>query len=206
MSELSTIADLKLLCARSQPNTIWLNWLLATTHPQRLEVLYAAIDWIAAEHMKTRQVRHDRGEDALSVDIVTDLKAMGFEASHDTQYGGHCDIVVEAADNFLWIGEAKKHSTYDWLLKGFQQLDTRYTTGIPGQDAGGMIIYHLGQDTKSMMETWIKHLVEKRPDVSVEPCSKNPLIHYSSHIHKNSGLTFRVRHVAINLRFAPEDK
>ena len=72
--------------------------------------------------------------------------------------GGHCDIVVEAQDEFLWIAEAKKHGNYDWLLKGFQQLDTRYTTGLVGQDSGELIIYHFGQRTDKIMAAWAEHL------------------------------------------------
>lgn len=177
----------------------------ASSHEERLASVNTAIDWIVQEHTKTRQHRQDRSEDGLSIDIVTALKAMGFEASHDTQYGGHCDIVIEARDNFLWIGEAKIHTSYEWLLKGFQQLDTRYSTGIPGQDAGGMIIYYFGQNLAKVMQNWDERLTAARPDVVVTVCQNNPLVRNSTHTHKNSGLQFRVRHTPINLYFKPED-
>src|ERR1700733_10905488 len=104
-----TLRELKLLFGHSTPDQIRLNMMFAADHAQRLQQVEAAIDWIAQEHSKTRQHRHDRDEDALTIDIITDLKAMGFAASHDQDYGGHSDIVVEAREDFLWLGEAKIH-------------------------------------------------------------------------------------------------
>jgi hypothetical protein len=39
--------------------------------------------------------RTGKDEDTLTTDLITNLKAMGFDASHDTDYGGHGDIVIE---------------------------------------------------------------------------------------------------------------
>jgi hypothetical protein len=207
MKETKTIsfAELQARFGHSTPDTIRFRMMFAVSHEQRLEAVNSAIDWIVQEHSKTRQHRQGRSEDGLSIDVVTELKAIGFEASHDTQYGGHCDIVIEARDGFLWIGEAKIHKDYDWLLKGFQQLDTRYSTGIPGQDAGGILIYYFGQNLSAVMATWQARLLAARPDVQVSVCPINPLVRNSVHIHKNSGLPFRVRHTPINLYFKPED-
>src|SRR5262249_17512116 len=126
-----TLRDLQLMFGTSTPDQIRLNMMFATTHAERVAQVEAAIDWIAQEHSKTRQHRYERDEDALTTDIITDLKALGFDASHDTDYGGHGDIVIEARDDFLWLGEAKIHRDYDWLMKGFLQLDTRYANAVP---------------------------------------------------------------------------
>ncbi|WP_441230064.1 hypothetical protein AB7828_10105 [Tardiphaga sp. 215_C5_N2_1] len=199
------MATLKAMFGHSTPDRIKFDLIFSATHAERLACVNDAIDWVVQEHTKTRQHRQERGEDALTIDIVTDLKAMGFDASHDTQYGGHCDIVIESKDNFLWLGEAKVHSGYDWLLKGFQQLDTRYSTGLPGQDHGGMIIYFFGQDLLGVMNKWEEYLVAKRPDVAVTACNKSPLIRNSVHAHERTGLPFHVRHTPINLYFKPND-
>lgn len=204
-NDMLSFADLSNKFGNSEPDQIRLLTMFAASHDERLSAVNRAIDWIIAEHSKTRQHRQGRSEDGLTIDIVTELKALGFQASHDTQYGGHCDIVIEAREGFLWIGEAKIHKSYDWLLKGFQQLDTRYSTGLPGQDAGGMIIYFFGQNLLGMMKKWNEHLANARPDVQISTCTKNPLIMNSQHVHKNSGLPFRVRHTPINLYFKPED-
>ncbi len=200
-----TLRDLELLFSQSTPDRIRWNMMLATDHAQRLAQVEAAIDWIAQEHSKTRQHRFDRDEDALTTDIITDLKAMGFAASHDQDYGGHSDIVIEARDEFLWLGEAKIHRDYDWLLKGFQQLDTRYATALPGQDTGGIIIYCKAERIDQIMDRWCERLSEKRPDVDIENCPNNSLIRRSCHIHQRTGLFFRVRHVPISLYFKPKD-
>jgi hypothetical protein len=206
MNEPKTMSFAELKAIFTSPtDQIRFQMALASSHEDRLNAVNAAIDWIVQEHTKTRQHRQGRSEDALSIDIVTDLKAIGFAASHDTQYGGHCDIVIEAREGFLWIGEAKIHDSYDWLLKGFQQLDTRYSTGIPGQDAGGIIIYYTGRNLAKVMEKWHAHLSKARPDVQITVCPKNPLVRDSVHIHQNSGLPFRIRHTPINLFFKPED-
>jgi hypothetical protein len=197
--------DLELLCRDSTPNRIQIGMIFATDHARRVELVEDAIDWIAQEHSKTRQHRYDRDEDGLTTDIITDLKSMGFDASHDKDYGGHSDIVIEARDDFLWLGEAKIHSGYGWLLKGFQQLDTRYATALPGQDSGGLIIYVNQERVDQVMDRWSTHLSENRPDVTIETCIKNPLARRSSHVHQRTGRPFKVRHVPISLYFKPKD-
>jgi len=135
---------------------------------------------------------------------VTALKAMGFQASHDTQYGGHCDVVIEGKCDFLWIAEAKIHSSYDWLLSGFEQLDQRYSTGLPGQDAGEIIIYCFGARLDRVMSEWETRLVGARPDVSIDRSVTEPLLRRSTHTHKATGGKFRIRHKGITLYFNPK--
>lgn len=136
MTDRDSLAFLKGAFANNTPATIMLEMVMADAHEERLALVERAIDWSVQELVKNRHVKQTMSEDGLSIEIVGFLKAMGFDAGHDTQYGGHCDIVVEGRDNFLWIAEAKKHGSYDWLLEGFEQLDRRYSTGMPGQDAG----------------------------------------------------------------------
>lgn len=188
------------------PGRITLRMLFATTHAERIACVELALEWIAQHFTKTRQERQNRSEDALSSDLVCALKAMNFQANHDTAYGGHCDIVIEGADNFLWLGEAKKHQDYAWLLKGFQQLDTRYATGLAGQDHGGMIVYTYNADSKALMDSWRKFLCADRADISVEDCPGNPLAFRTKHRHEGSGLTFNVLHLPVSLYFNPRDK
>lgn len=200
-----TLRELECIFGGSTPDLIRLRMSLAETHEERLRQVEAAIDWIVQEHSKTRQHRYDRDENALTIDVIEALKAMGFDASHDKDYGGHCDITIEAKSDFLWIGEAKIHKDYDWLLKGFEQLDTRYSTGLPGQDAGGIIIYCKGPRIDKVMKRWSDHLAHHRPDVTVEVCDKNRLVRRSRHTHERTGAIFRVRHVPVSLHFKPND-
>lgn len=200
------LRELELIFAQSPPDRIRFNMVMATSYAQRVSCVEEAIDWIAREHTKTRQHRYDRSEDGLTTDIITDLKAMGFDAAHDKDYGGHGDIVIEARDNFLWIGEAKIHSSYEWLLKGFQQLDTRYSTGLPDQENGGLIIYCTGQKVDLVMDKWAQYLKLHRPDVDISTIEGYPLLRRSEHKHASTGRIFRVRHVPISLYFDPKDQ
>ncbi|MVS97884.1 hypothetical protein [Devosia marina] len=193
------------LLGRSDAGQIHLRMILAKSHADQLSAVEAAVDWAGSEMTKNRHVKLDHSEDALSIDLVTSLKAMGFQASHDTQYGGHCDIVVEAKGQFLWIAECKIHSSYDWLLKGFAQLDTRYSTGLPGQDAGEMIIYSRNQRADQGMASWKERLKEARPDVEFHDGDAK-LMFRTTHTHELTGATFRVRHICVPLYFKPVDR
>lgn len=200
-----SLAHIYGLLGKSDAGHIQLQMILAQNHGDQLSAVEAAIDWAATEMVKNRHVKLGHSEDALSIDLVTSLKAMGFQASHDTQYGGHCDIVVEAKGQFLWIAECKIHGDYGWLAKGFAQLDTRYSTGLPGQDAGEMIIYSRIQRADQGMATWKERLKAARPDVEfVEGDAK--LMFRTTHMHELTGTTFRVRHICIPLYFKPADR
>lgn len=199
-----SIAQLQAKAAASTPTTISLEYLLVRSHELRTKLIERAIDWIGQEMTKTRQHRQERSEDELTIDVVGLLKSMGIQATHDTQYGGHCDIVVEAEDDYLWIAEAKSHNSgYDWLLSGFEQLDRRYSTGLPGQDQGAIIIYHFRSRADRTMLKWKAHLTENRPDVQCIPEELQPLSFRTVHTHETTGAYFYVRHTIISLHFEP---
>ncbi len=181
----------------------------APDHCSRLKIVEAAIDFISTEYTKNRhlkQLKHDdvkKSEDEITIDIVMSLKMMGFNATHDTQYGGHCDIAIETNDGFLWIAEAKIHSGYDWLLSGFEQLDRRYSTGIAGQNAGEILIYCYQQNSIDVLKNWEKHLREKRDDVTCKRCESEMQVFRSTHTHKSTGLPFHIRHKMVPMYFNP---
>jgi hypothetical protein len=204
-SDSYSLRELGLIFGGSTSRSIMFEMTLADNHAERLICVRKAVDYIAQEMAKNSHLKQGRSEDELTGDIISQLNCMGFTASHDTQYGGHCDIVIEALDNFLWIAEAKIHGNYDWLLKGFQQLDTRYATGLVGQDSGELIIYHFGQRTDKIMAAWAKHLTLSRVDVKICPTADNELYFETAHIHRRTGRTFNIRHLAINLYFKPQD-
>ena len=203
MADQDTLAYLKGVLANNTPGTITLEMALAKTHEERLVLVERAIDWGIQELVKNRHVKQEMTEDGLSIEIVGFLNAMGFDAGHDTQYGGHCDIVVEARNDFLWIAEAKIHKDYDWLLGGFEQLDRRYSTGLPGQDSGEMIIYCFGQRADLVMAEYQSRLETARNDVSFDGTLSDGLLRRSTHAHINTGRAFRVRHTIVPLYFKP---
>lgn len=198
-----SMAELNALIGQSTPGRIQLSMPFAVSHQQRRELVEEAIDWIAQEMTKTCHLRQEKGEDEISIDFVSMLKAMGFQASHDTQYGGHCDIIVEAKDEFLWIAEAKLHSSYAWLEKGMAQLSTRYSTGLEGQDCGEILVYTYSARLDNIISEWAERLKVAIADITVEDVDKDKLTFLSVHVHEKTGRPFRVRHKGVTLHFAP---
>ncbi|UWU27277.1 hypothetical protein N2600_18150 [Rhizobium sp. WSM1274] len=198
-----SIASIKASQSHSTPVQIMLDMILATSHDQRAAQVERAVDWVSQEFVKTSHIRQTMGEDLLTIEIITSMKAMGFDAAHDTQYGGHCDIVVEARDDFLWIAEAKIHKGYDWLLAGFEQLDRRYSTGLAGQDTGEMIIYCFVERADLVLSEYQSRLTGSREDVKFDQDITQGLFRRSVHTHVNTGRDFRVRHSIVPLYFSP---
>lgn len=168
-----------------------------------LEQVDPAIDHILQEFSRTPKERQGRTEDGLSIDLITSLKHLGFQASHDTTTGGHCDIVIDGRFDFLWLGEAKTHSSYDWLLQGFNQLDSRYATANKDQDRGGLIIYHFGERSDRVMDKWEEHLRASREDVVIEERATGELEMRTRHTHTRTGRQYHVRHVIVSLYWNP---
>lgn len=180
--------------------------LLADNYQEFIEALYFDIDKIVSRIQRNPELHKNDGEDRLSIEIVNQLDCYGYKASHDTSIGGHADIVVEKKD-FIWIGEAKIHSSYDYLWEGFQQLCTRYSIGDSNQSEGGILIYIKNKDAKSVMAKWQNHLVTKNLDNLVcNSCQNRSLAFFSIHKHTRSGLSFKVRHIPVMLHHDPQDK
>lgn len=193
--------------ARTTPEKLVLRKLLFTkTHDQWTALVEDAIDYISKDFAETAHHRKDRDEDGITIDIVTSLKNMGFQASHDEDVGGHCDIVVRGDNDFVWLAEAKIHDAYDWLLKGFEQISTRYTTGFPGQNSGALIIYCKAPNAAQIMKRWIEVFSAKVPGIHTVGCDKFALAYISTFEHERSGLPFRLRHIPFTLWHAPKDR
>lgn len=173
---------------------------LANSHCTRVKALEEILEYSYAGLIQNRHLNQEHSEDALSVQIVQNLKGFEIEASHDTQTGGHCDIHVVGKEHFLWIGEAKIHSSYEWLEKGFMQLSTRYSTGSYGQDHGEIIIYCRNKNAKVTLETWKNRLRRAHPDVEIFDDQIGTRLWFrSKHENVNSGLDFFTRHRILNL-------
>jgi hypothetical protein len=181
--------------------------LLVKNYAEFIKVLYEDIDRIIFEMQEDPGLyKSDKQEDRLTVEIKRQLSQMGYNASHDTKVGGHVDLVVRKAE-YLWLGEAKVHSSYEYLWQGFQQLTTRYSTGDCNQKDGGLLIYIFANNSKTIMQKWQEYLLYKNlPNYSFEVCKIRPLAFFSSHKHEKSGESFRVKHMPIMLYFEPQDK
>ncbi|MCW0001336.1 hypothetical protein OE766_24245 [Pararhizobium sp. YC-54] len=189
-----------------------LEYVLAQDYAARLAALQSALDFacnLLEQHKHKKQGEKKKGlsEDEITLQICEMLEMAGFQAAHDTEIGGHCDIVVKGKNHFLWLAEAKKHDSYDWLNKGFQQLSTRYSTGKMGQDHGEVLVYCYISDAKAMLKKWREELHARNSDVETADSSEsNALVFHSKQKHASSGLDFHVRHKAIALYWDPQDK
>jgi hypothetical protein len=181
--------------------------ILAETYDDFINVLYEDIDRIIYRIQENPELRQSDNEDRLTIDIQNQLRSIGYDASHDSKIGGHADLVVRKG-KFLWIGEAKIHRTYEYLWEGFQQLNTRYSTGDSNQKDGGILIYIIHQeDAKQIVWRWQEHLSSKKlPDYACNPCGMRDICFFSIHKHEGSGYVFRIRHMPVILYFKPRDK
>jgi hypothetical protein len=181
-------------------------WLVAT-YDDFIEVLYKDIDDIVSSLQENPELyQKDRSEDRITVEIKKMLNHMGYDAAHDVKHGGHTDLLVKK-DVYIWIGEAKIHSSYDYLWQGFQQLTTRYSSGDSNQKDGGLLIYIFQKDAKTVMDEWMKHLSSKNLEgYTSETCKKRSLSFFSNHRHTKSGLIFRTRHIPVMFHFDPKDR
>jgi hypothetical protein len=121
-------------------------------HPSTGEIfvkrLYKELDAVIDEIERTASLRQKDGEDHITSDIVLGLRRAGYNATHDAYSKGHADIKV-AQDEFVWLGEAKIHDGYDYLLKGLKQLLSRYATGR--EKGSGLLVYIKGGNASAVL-------------------------------------------------------
>jgi len=179
---------------------------LVTDYNQFIELLYKDIDDIIYQIQENPELRQKDGEDRLTIDIRDQLRRLGYDAAHDSKFGGHADLLVKKG-NFTWIGEAKIHSSYNYLWEGFLQLTTRYSTGDSNQRDGGIFIYIRQKNVSAIIEKWKNHLLSKElPDFNSEACENREISFFSTHKHEGSGQDFRIKHIPVILYFQPQDK
>lgn len=175
------------------------------TYDYFLEVLYDDLEACLKKIEEDPKVRLKDSEDRLSQEIIGMLHSMNYDAGHDELLGGHSDVVVRAGKDYLFVGEAKIHASYDYLLKGWNQLTTRYLRGTPNADQGALIVYVRVQDCASVVGKWATHLDgQKLPDYKRTPCPvRKELGFRTTHKHFSSGREVTVRHMALNMHWAP---
>lgn len=191
---------------KGTPTGVAFEYMLAQDHEARVQAVQKAVDFACNELEQNKHKKQGYGEDALTLEVCSVLRALGFQAVHDDNVGGHCDIVIRGDESFLWLAEAKKHNDYAWLDKGFRQLATRYSTGVAGQDNGEVLIYCFSKNAAAMLKTWRQELEARNAGVkTTDTACGNPLLFCSTHEHEATGLDFHVRHKAVALYWNPKD-
>lgn len=177
-----------------------------SSYEEFVTVLYKDIDFAVSMMQENPELRQNDGEDRLTIDIKNILVSFGYNATHDEKHIGHTDLLVRKPP-FVWIGESKIHSSYEYLWQGFLQLTTRYSVATDEQKEGGVIIYIFNKNAQNVMSSWQEHLTNQLlPDFHAEKCKNRELAFFSQHTHDKSGLPFKVRHMPVLLYFNPEDR
>lgn len=181
-----------------------LDYAMSQTHDERVKHVRRAVDFACNLLEQHKSKKQNYNEDQISLEICEMLQMAGFPAEHDAYTNGHCDIRIKGKEMFLWLAEAKSHSSYEWLDQGFQQISTRYSTGVVGQDCGDILIYCKNSNSKAMLDMWKVELVARNCDVVTDdpPC-ENPMTFNSIHKHASTGLDFHIRHKVISLYWRP---
>jgi hypothetical protein len=182
---------------------------LGTDYDTFIKVLYDDIDTAVRIIEANRDVRSDDSEDRTTEEITTFLKGKGYDAEANSMRSGHCDLLVKNRHQLEWLGEAKKHSSYDYLLGGFKQLTTRYSSASRKSNSGGMLIYiRTDKPAADVIAEWRSRIgAEGLPDYSDADCDRrNELAFYTTHKHETSGLPYKVRHMGVMMKFAPKDR
>jgi hypothetical protein len=207
MAHTLSLADLFARAKGRPAAEIILELLLTPTYTEFSRLVNKAIDLSLVTMAENPELRKDRSEDELTIELVNLLRQLTFDASHEAKVGGHCDISVRGPNSYLWLGEAKKHNKGNpWLLQGFQQLNTRYSTGLGQHNEGALIVYLYRANALKQMEAWKEHLQSNIAQLVATACPESALAFISTHPHDRTGLPYIVRHVPLSLYFQPKDK
>lgn len=202
-----TLAALQSIAKGSTASSIHLDVISVATYSDFVSVVERAVHFALRKLSLNPELRQEHSEDQLTIEVVNMLSTFDLDAAHEAKVGGHCDISINGPYDFLWLGEAKKHvQAYAWLLQGFQQLDARYSTGLAGQDTGGLIVYSNYPRIDKTMASWRQHLLDHHPNISCEEVCEQTASFLSAHVHQGTGRNLSVRHFACSLYFRPTDQ
>ncbi|SCC07827.1 hypothetical protein [Gilliamella intestini] len=181
---------------------------ICKTYDKFISQLYKNLEDIICRLEQNKKIRFKDEEDRLTEEILSFLSACGYDATHDSFHGGgHCDLLVKV-NNFTWLGEAKIHRDYDYLIKGFNQLTTRYATGTDSCSQGSLIVYCKTKDTVSVVNEWKVRLKSIYGDscICTDQCNYRPSFSfYSTHKHESSGIDYKIKHIFVVLHYDPKD-
>lgn len=203
MMEGSVTLETQLAWARDNPaHAIALRVSMCESADEILVELENGLDWAIGRLVASRKHYQGTSEDLRTVHIIDILQTMGFPARHDEENGGHADISIRMRDNFLWIGEAKNWNGAAYIHGGFNQLMTRYVSGLKNQTFGGILIYSENRDVPALMEKW-RDFLKENEEACAEPIIIDGLSFRSSHPHMTTKARIDVKHLAVPLLWDP---
>jgi len=181
---------------------------LARTYEEFVDVLYDDLDFAISGLELNPQFHQNSDEDTISQFIIQGIRGY-YRVTQGATGGGNKDITVEGRErNWMWIGEAKIYKSITDLREGWLQLTTRYKHVDPAKNAAALLAYTFRPDAITHLSTWRAALRgQKIENYKENDCARRTrLAFYSIHKHQDSGYDMPIRHIAINLSFAPKDK
>lgn len=168
-----------------------------------VELLGEYLDEIFASLNEARKNLQNDGEDRLNVHVVMNLKLVGFDAEHDAETGGHCDIHVRYK-KALWIGEAKRIASneQEYIKKGMLQLTERYASGLKYQTEGALIIYCFAPNAQKVLSDLSTKLSGSNYEVE-DKVHEHDLKFRASKTHTGTGNTYSVTNYVVPLYHNP---
>ena len=145
---------------------------------------------------------HNLDEDALSAILNIALQNLNMDASAKV-VNGNTDITIQHT-TYKWLGEAKFGNDVGKLYKGYLQLTARYSTGMPNQTAGGMLIYCNHDAANVALAAWRAALETAIP--ASKPADGNgPLTFRSVGTSQSTGIRLDILHMAVPLFHKPRE-
>lgn len=165
-----------------------------------VSLIHEAMEYAISEMVSRRNDLHDLDEDAITAFILAILRALNLNASAQV-INGNTDLSISFYD-YRWLGEAKIATDLSKIYHGYQQLVSRYSTGLPNQSHGGMLLYCTHEPALHILEGWRAALLTQHPDCGADD-RDTPLTFNSVAVCPSTGLDLRIRHFAIGLYHKP---
>lgn len=173
-----------------------------------IDIVNLAIDSCVNTMAKYPKELYEQSEDQLSIFMIGKLEGIGLRATHDTTSGGHCDIVIQEGNDLLWLGEAKRVTGKQnaHIEDGYLQLFSRYATGLPSQDHGGLIIFCCCERIDQILESWKDHISVKRVGFELLNYDNDRIELHSQELHPKTGRNYNIRHKPISIYWHPQER
>jgi hypothetical protein len=208
MSNITTLDD---ILSPKDPRMKHINLFLnITDYESFLEALYYAIEKIVMVNLEKSKSNLPKDENHISDIIVGQLYGLNYDASREESSNGNVDVTVKFAE-FIWLAEAKIFNSNPYLLEGFKQLASRYSTASNLEaNKGAYLIYNFRANTKELIDSYkaysLAQLPPDFPDYQVKDCPVHPLRFFSTHTEAGSGLEYQIKHIPFTFYFDPVDK
>lgn len=169
-------------------------------YAQWVELVEESMSYAIAEAASRRNDLHDLDEDAITAYFLLALKTLNLNATAEV-VNGNTDVSISFSD-YRWLGEAKIAKDLSKIYHGYQQLVSRYATGLPNQSSGGILLYCTHASAVSILAGWKAALLKQHASCGVSD-GGHPLVFTSTDTCPATGLELSIRHYAIPLFHQP---